>query len=257
MARYKLTIAYDGAAYVGWQVQKNGLAIQAVIQHALQTILRHAVDLTGSSRTDSGVHALGQTAHFDTPLRLESRRFLYSLNALLPPEIRIVHLESVEDTFHARYSALSKVYHYHLHLEAVMQPFVRPYRWHTAPLGLPAGRDTLEELRSLAQQCVGQHDFRSFCNRKERLDNSLRHLMRLDLVDEEGGVRLEFEADGFLYKMVRTLVGTLVSLVGKRGNQAKLAEIFRARDRRAAGAVAPPQGLFLMQVRYADPATSS
>lgn len=263
MARYKLLISYDGSTYVGWQVQPTGLAIQSQVQGALETILRHPVNVTGSGRTDAGVHALGQVAHFDTFVAYDPHRWLRSLNALLPPSIRIVHIDAVADAFHARYSALSKIYYYYLHLDAVMLPFYRSYRWHTAPLGVKAGCETVEELRWLASHCVGERDFRSFCNRRRKLacvadprvvhtglESSVRSLFRLDVVEEPGGVRLEFEANGFLYKMVRNLTGTLVSLLGKPNGRERLEAMFQALDRREGGMAAPPQGLFLAKVCY-------
>src|SRR5579872_3506648 len=121
--RYKIVISYDGTNYAGWQVQKNGLAIQPIIQKAIQTFLRHPIQLSASGRTDAGVHAFGQVAHFDSEEPIDSRRFLYSINALLPPDIRILNIEKKESNFHARYSAVSKVYHYHLHLDEMIDPF--------------------------------------------------------------------------------------------------------------------------------------
>ncbi|MBX9743616.1 MAG: tRNA pseudouridine(38-40) synthase TruA, partial [Chlamydiales bacterium] len=122
MARYKLILAYDGTNYCGWQVQNNGLSIQALVQNALQTVLRHSLNLTGSGRTDAGVHAKGQTAHFDTDLSINLSSLRLSLNRLLPPDIRVMKIEPVDLDFHARYSALSKTYHYYLHLDKISDP---------------------------------------------------------------------------------------------------------------------------------------
>lgn len=126
--RYKLTIAYDGTHYCGWQVQDHLDSIQSLIQKALQTALRHPLDLTGSGRTDAGVHARGQTAHFDSQLPFDPSRLRLSLNALLPPDIRILKIDPVAPDFHARYCAKAKIYHYHLHLSRVDDPFTRLYR---------------------------------------------------------------------------------------------------------------------------------
>ncbi len=128
MSRYKLTLAYDGTNYCGWQVQTEKTSIQSLIQQALQTALRHPLNLTGSGRTDAGVHAQGQTAHFDTDLPFDPARLRLSLNALLPPDIRILLIEPAAPDFHARYSAQSKIYHYHLHLDRIANPFTRLYR---------------------------------------------------------------------------------------------------------------------------------
>jgi len=153
--RYKLTVAYDGTLYAGWQVQKNGLAIQPLIQKALQTILRHPLNLTGSSRTDAGVHARGQSAHFDSnePI-IEPKRLILSLNALLPKDIQIIDVEQVAKDFHARYSARSKIYHYHLSF--VPDPFTLLYRHEVF------GFFDLDLLRAGAKEFLGTHDFTSF-----------------------------------------------------------------------------------------------
>lgn len=239
MSRFMMTLSYDGTQYSGWQVQKTGSSIQKTVQNALETALRHPLGLTGSGRTDAGVHALGQTAHFDTEVLFETPKLLCSLNALLPNSIRILSIEPVESDFHARYRATSKIYHYHLALNPI--PFHRLYRWYVPPFD-----PTL--LKALACECLGERDFTSFSNRRD--PDSIRHLMRLDLVEQEGGFRLEFEADGFLYKMVRNLTGTLLLLTQKKAPLSRINEIFQAKDRRAAGPAAPARGLFLVRVIY-------
>ncbi len=245
MPRYKLTIAYDGTRYLGWQVQETGDSIQSLTQKALETALRHPIQLTGSGRTDAGVHARGQTAHFDTDLPIDLSRLRISLNALLPEDIRILQIESVPDSFHARYSARSKIYHYHLHLDRVADPFSRLYR---AQVFVPID---LLRLKKAAQFFLGTHDFSAFANSKEtKSDDTIRTLYRLDVVEQKGGVRLEFEGDGFLYKMVRNITGTLLDIAAGRFEPEEVAAMLASKDRRRAGAAAPPHGLFLMEVRY-------
>ncbi|MES2273931.1 MAG: tRNA pseudouridine(38-40) synthase TruA [Chlamydiota bacterium] len=245
--RYKLTIAYDGTHYSGWQVQENAISIQRVVQKFLEVVLRHPCSLTGSGRTDAGVHARGQTAHFDTdaPIRLSSLR--HSLNALLPLDIRILQIDEVTPLFHARYSATSKIYHYHLQLDSVLDPFARLYR-HQFFFKLD-----LELLKKGAALFLGTHDFTSFANLRtqdELYHNAVRTLMRLDVVEQKGGLRLEFEGDGFLYKMVRNITGTLLNIARGRLPLSAIPEIFAARNRKKAGPAVPAQGLFLMEVRY-------
>jgi tRNA pseudouridine38-40 synthase len=241
--RYKLTIAYDGTRYAGWQVQANAPSIQPLIQQALQTILRHPIALSGSGRTDAGVHARGQTAHFDAdhpPPRL-------SLNALLPPDIRVLKIEPVSSDFHARYSALAKIYHYHLHLHPVACPFQRLYSHHVL------GPCDLQLLKEAAPLFLGTHDFTSFANVKEEgASDAVRTLTRLDMIEQRHGIRLEFEGNGFLYKMVRNITGTLLEVAAGKIPPADIPLIFAARDRRRAGHAAPPHGLFLMHVLYKD-----
>ena len=248
MPRYKLIISYDGTNYAGWQVQETGLAIQPLVQKSLQTVLRHPIDLTASGRTDAGVHALGQTAHFDTPVPFEPTRLRTSLNALLPKDIRICHIQPVEADFHARYRALSKIYHYHLHLDPVADPFARLYRHRIT------GPCDLDLIKKGIPHFLGVHNFVSFANQADRGSASrdpIRNLLRLDLLPQPGGVRLEFEADGFLYKMVRNIVGTLLDVAASRIDPNEIPSILAAQDRRRAGTAAPPHGLCLCQVNYA------
>jgi tRNA pseudouridine38-40 synthase len=246
-SRYKLTLAYDGTHYVGWQVQDNGTSIQTLVQQALITALRHPLDLTGSGRTDAGVHARGQIAHFDTPVPLQPKKLLHSLNSLLPPDVRALSLDPAAPTFHARYSAAGKIYHYHLHLDPIADPFLAPYRLHLVD------RLDLAKLREGASLFLGTHDFTSFANDAHRgsaAHDPIRTLVRLDVIEQQGGIRLEFEGNGFLYKMVRNIVGTLIEYGKGKLTSADIDRIFTAKDRRKAGPAAPPQGLFLMQVLY-------
>lgn len=247
-SRYKIIISYDGTLYAGWQVQKTGVAIQPCIQKALATILRTPTDLTGSGRTDSGVHALGQVAHFDTNLPIEDpHKFLVSLNALLPPDIQVQELSSVEPEFHARYKATGKIYHYHLHLDPVTNPFTRLYRAQIF------GSFCIKKLQEAIPYFLGTHDFTAFTHQAHKGTAShdpIRTIERLDVLPEEGGIRLEFEADGFLYKMVRNIVGTLSDTAQGKMNPDTIPSIFASQDRKQAGSCAPAHGLFLIKVKY-------
>jgi tRNA pseudouridine38-40 synthase len=245
--KYKLTISYDGTDYAGWQVQDNKTAIQPLIQRSLETILRHPVSLSGSGRTDAGVHALGQVAHFESPLDLEPSRIRFSLNAILPKDIRILSLEKVDSKFHARYSALSKIYHYHIHLSPTLNPFTKLYSYHF----LGPFEKTL--LKQATPYFLGTHDFSSFANNPDRGSASrdpIRTLFRIDCIDEPQGIRLEFEGNGFLYKMVRNITGTLLSVASKKMPASHIPLIFSAKDRKKASTCAPPHGLFLIRVNY-------
>jgi tRNA pseudouridine38-40 synthase len=244
---FKITIAYDGTSYGGWQIQPNAPTIQEILQKNFKVILRHDVMVIGSGRTDAGVHALAQVAHFKHSEPIDKYRFLGSINGLLPQDIRVKNIESVPLDFHAQYSAISKTYHYHLHLEYIQDPFHRLYRLHVRE------KVDIQRLKEAAILFVGRHDFTSFANEAHAgcaVYDPVRTLKRLDVFDEEGGVRLEFEADGFLYKMVRNIVGTLLEIgAGKRGLE-EVGKIFAAKDRRKAGKAAPPHGLFLVRVDY-------
>lgn len=247
LKNYKMTIAYDGTLYSGWQVQPNAVSIQSLLQDAIKTILRMDVTIIGSGRTDAGVHALGQTAHFKFPGDIDFFRFRGSLNGLLPRDIRVLHVEQVPLDFHAQYSAVGKTYYYHVHLNPVQNPFGRLYSLHVRE------KMNCDLLQKAAQYFVGEHDFTSFANEAHMgsaAKDPVRTIKRLDFIQEEGGFRLEFEADGFLYKMVRNIVGTLLEVsTGKRQIE-EIPRIFEARDRRQAGQAAPPHGLFLVKVDY-------
>jgi tRNA pseudouridine38-40 synthase len=244
--RIKLTISYDGTLYCGWQVQANGKSIQMLVQKALETILRHPIALTGSGRTDAGVHALGQTAHFDSNIQIDPDRLIYSANALLPLDIRIVQAEIVADDFHARYGAKAKIYHYHLQLDC-SDPMTRLYR---TPV---YGKFDQTALERAAIQFLGTHDFIAFANdpmRGTAARDSIRTLKRLDVVQQPGGLRLEFEGDGFLYKMVRNITGTLLDVAAHRTSSDDIAAFLQQKNRKLTGPTAPAQGLFLIRVKY-------
>ncbi len=245
---YKLVIAYDGTQYSGWQIQPNATSIQAIVQETIKIIIRQEVVVVGSGRTDAGVHALGQVAHFKCDIDIDPHRFFASINGLLPFDIRVLHIERTSLNFHAQHNAISKTYHYHLCLERVQSPFRRLYSLHAHyALNIPL-------LKQAAALFIGTHDFTSFTNEAHKgcaAQDPVRTLQRLDVVPEEGGVRLEFQANGFLYKMVRTIVGTLLDVSCGKRQIDEISKIFKATDRRCAGQAAPAHGLFLMEVNYA------
>jgi len=245
--RHQLIIAYDGTSFGGWQTQKNSVAIQALIEKALATVLREPVSLFGSGRTDAGVHALGQSAHFDTTASFELKRLLLSLNALLPPEIRLLDVQVVPEHFHARYDAIGKIYHYRIHLHDTPDPFKRLYSY---KLPYPIDLNLLHQGTAFF---LGTRDFTSFANEAHEgsaSKNAVRTLKRLDLIEEQGGIRLEFEGDGFLYKMVRNITGTLLDIARGKYSIDSIPAMFAAKDRKQAGSTAPALGLCLMQVLY-------
>ncbi|MFZ0565109.1 MAG: 2-C-methyl-D-erythritol 4-phosphate cytidylyltransferase [Chlamydiales bacterium] len=242
--KYRLHIAYDGTAYSGWQLQPNAISIQGLIENNLNILLKKETRVIGAGRTDAGVHALKQVAHFTHTSSIDVEQVRHSLNALLPPDIRIKALEPTLDSFHAMYSAVSKEYHYHIWLEPTITPFLRLYRHHCPRLA------SLDLLKEGAARFVGTHDFKTFANVGSEVKATVRTLHRLDVYEEEGGVRLEFEGDGFLYKMVRNIVGTLLEIATQKRKLEEIDLLFEAKDRRRAGVPAPARGLFLKQVNY-------
>ncbi len=247
MHTYKLTIAYDGTHYSGWQIQDNALAIQSLIEEALKILFKHPIFLVGAGRTDAGVHAHGQVAHFQSDKDVDLKRLQASLNGLLPPDIRILQVELAARDFHARYSALSKEYHYYLHLDLVQNPLTRLYRYHVLH------RLNVQLLKEGARLFVGTHDFTSFTNQASQgcaAKNGVRTIFRLDVCQEAGGLRLEFEGNGFLYKMVRNITGTLIDIGCGKISLHEIPDIFAAKNRCFSGRIAPAHGLFLKKVNY-------
>ena len=242
--KYKMTISYDGTDYGGWQIQPNRKTVQELIQEALKVVLRTDCPIIGSGRTDAGVHARGQIAHFSYDVPFEVSPFRYSLNSLLPSDIRILEIDPAPEEFHARYSVKKKIYHYHLHLDPVQSPFYGRYR---TPIYAPLNLDLLQEALPLL---TGTHDFSTFRGAGYTSTNPIKTLYRLEMVPEEGGIRLEFEGNGFLYKMVRNIVGTLLQVASGKRPVSNIPNLLESKDRTQAGPTAPPQGLFLTRVQY-------
>ncbi len=246
--KYRLLISYDGTPFGGWQVQPNALSIQELIQNALSTVLREKnISVIGSGRTDAGVHALEQVAHFRAKPIADLKKTLRSLNALLPEEIALFDLKEVSEEFHSRFSAIGKIYRYHLHLNPVKDPFTRSTStYYPYPLDL-------QRIEMALPHFPGTHDFTTFANEPHcgsLAKNPVRTLYRLDMIRNENGCIFEFVGDGFLYKMVRTLVGTLLEIGRGRIAPDEVGSLFAAKNRKRAGAAAPPQGLFLVKVIY-------
>lgn len=244
MKKYKLLIAYDGTNYVGWQIQPNGLSIQESLQKALSTLLREESVVVGAGRTDAGVHALGQVAHFSSSHVTDTSLLLRSLNGFLPYDIRIKAVEEVEESFHSRFSAKGKEYHYHLWLGETIDPFYRLYRHHIR------GKIDIPLLKEALTHFVGRHDFCTFANSKSQVQSTIRTIYRIELIAQEGGYRIEYEGEGFLYKMVRNITGTALEIARGKRSIEEVAGLFAAKDRRAIGVAAPAKALFLAKVNY-------
>ncbi|MBM3191898.1 MAG: tRNA pseudouridine(38-40) synthase TruA [Chlamydiae bacterium] len=245
--RYKMVIAYEGTQYCGWQRQPNALSIQELIEKALGTLCKTPLTLHGSSRTDAGVHALAQVAHFTLENPIDTRKLLYSLNGLLPHDIRIKALQEVPITFHARFHAKRKVYHYHLHCEPFHEPWKRHYSHHIKH------SFHLESLQKAIPYFIGTHNFKAFANENDRgsaKNSPFKTLYDLRLVEEPGGYRLEFEGSGFLYKMVRNIVGTLLACSRGKLAPEEIPSILASQDRKKAPQAAPALGLFLVRIDY-------
>jgi tRNA pseudouridine38-40 synthase len=244
--RLKLIVAYDGRGFAGWQSQSHRNTIQDHLERALEDISGKAVRVHGAGRTDAGVHALAQCAHVDlADSRLSAARWTGALNARLPPTIRVLRCRYVSKDFHARFSAKGKIYRYRIWSAPVLPPFEHASAWHIArPLNL-------EVLRTAAKSFVGTHDFASFAaNRGKGETSTIRTIYSVHVRQSGSCLTIEFDGDGFLYKMVRLIVGSLVKCaLGKLPAQ-DLTDRLASAHVGSARFAAPPEGLFLVRIRY-------
>lgn len=247
--KFKLTIAYDGAAYQGWQVQKIGLGVQEKIEAALAKLFPSKPRLHGSSRTDTGVHALGMIAHFSVPRAecpMAAAKLLLAVNAWLPEDIRVLAVARAKPEFHARFDATGKQYRYLIWNHPVMNPLLRTQAWHVKR------KLDFNAVRRAAKHFTGKHDFRSFrANPDYDTESTVRTLTRCDVQRRGQLLTVIIEGDGFLYKMCRGIVGTLVQVGEGKIGADEIKQILSHRDRRVAGMTAPAHGLVLWKVAYA------
>ena len=246
--KFKLTIAYDGAAYEGWQTQKTGTGVQQKVEGALAKLFPGHPAVHGSSRTDAGVHALGMVAHFAVPaaqFKMPIRKLALAINAWLPEDIRVLSASRSPGSFHARFDAAGKQYRYFVWNHPAMNPLIRHRAWH-----VPRPLD-LKTMRSGAKSFIGKHDFQSFAaNPGYKKESTVRRVTRCEI--KKTGPQLTFiiEGDGFLYKMCRGIVGTLVQAGLGKFPSTEIKRMLSKKDRRAAGMTAPAHGLVLWKVSY-------
>ncbi len=245
-ARLKLVIAYDGGPFAGWQSQPNGRAVQDEIEKVFRRLTSEKVRVHGAGRTDAGVHALGQCAHVDVPDGKRSpAEWLVVLNALLPPAIRVMRGRYVSPEFHARFSARGKVYRYRIWNDPILPPFEFGRAWHVrAPLDVA-------RMKKAARLFVGKHDFAAFsANRGKPPATTSRILGRLRLGKTGRALNLEFQGDGFLYKMVRLIAGSLVRCGLGQISICDIADQLRTGRAAKTRLVAPADGLLLVRIVY-------
>ena len=272
MRNFKLTVAYDGTNYFGWQAQADKVTVQETLEAAIEQITGEKVRLHASGRTDTGVHALGQVASFHSDTKLEPAVLQKALNAVLPDDIAVLDVCEVPADFHPRYSAKRKHYRYLIYNGQVRDVFLRHYAWH-----YKKGRLDAEAMHRAAQPLLGKHDFTSFESSGAKRKTSVRTVFSLEvrrgragegersvvrwstassrfplvrLTNPDDWIILDIVADGFLYNMVRSILGTLVEVGRGAQPESWPGEVLLAADRRRAGPTAPPQGLFLVEVQY-------
>lgn len=244
MRNIKLQIEYDGANYSGWQIQKNDKTVQETLSHAIAQALQEKVTIHGAGRTDAGVHALGQVAHFKTGSSIPAERLVHAINYYLPHDIVVKSAVDVPESFHAQYSTKSKVYQYTVLNDwtrsAINRNFCYVYGYAL----------DVEKMADAARLLIGAHDFTSFTTKAIEEKNRVRTVQRLDIRKEGKYLYFTIEADGFLYNMVRTIVGTLLEVGrGKIAGEA-INDILNKKNRIFAGPTAPARGLCLMEIKY-------
>lgn len=250
MKRIKLTVAYDGTDYCGWQIQKNGITVEEVLNRALSRLTGEKITVVGASRTDAGVHARGNVAVFDTDTRIPAERIVYAVNALLPEDVVVVRSEEVPAGWHPRKCVSVKTYEYRI----LNKEFPDPVRM----------RDTyfvsfsldIERMRRAAEYLKGEHDFKSFCSAQTAVETTVRTIYDLDIKKEGEIITIRVRGNGFLYNMVRIIAGTLAGVGRGYFEPEDMERMLEAKDRTQAGVTAPPQGLTLVGIEYEKPDNS-
>lgn len=267
MRRIKLTVAYDGTQYSGWQIQPNAPTVEAVLDAAIMKLTGEPVHVTGASRTDAGVHAFGNVAVFDTAATIPGARWAYALNRYLPEDVSIVESREVRLGFHPRHCDTVKTYEYQILNTPFPVPQFRNYAWHVAqPLNI-------EKMNRAAQCLVGEHDFKSFCCVRTQVESTVRTIYSLTvesspfsaavlqqdrMLHPASGcifpqrITIRISGNGFLYNMVRIIAGTLMQVGKGQLTESDVAGMLARKDRCSAGQTAPPQGLTLLNIAYAE-----
>lgn len=244
MKRVKLTVAYDGTNYCGWQIQPNGITIEGELNFHLSQLLGEPIRVIGASRTDAGVHALGNVAVFDTHARMPAEKISYALNTRLPADIRIQDSREVAPDFHPRFCETRKTYEYRILNRKFPDPTRRLYSlFYYYPLDV-------EKMKKAASYLVGEHDFAGLCTHKDEVENTVRTVYFADVERKDDLICFRICGNGFLYNMVRIITGTLIRVGSGYYPPEYMEELLARRDRRAAGETAPPQGLTLLKIDY-------
>lgn len=244
MRNLLVTLSYDGSYYHGWQIQKNAVTVQEVFQKALEKVLCENTDIKGCSRTDSGVHANMYCVSFKTEKSIPCENMVRALNTYLPKNIAVTSCKEVSDDFHARYSVKSKRYVYRIYNGKIRNPFLEKYAFNY--------RYPIDEkyLNDEAQAFLGTHDFSGFCSANSDVEDTVRTVYSFSVERSGDDVFFTVEADGFLYNMVRIMIGTLLFISEGKIKSGELSSVIDSKKRSAAGKTAPPQGLYLDFVNY-------
>lgn len=246
MRNIKMTVAYDGTNYHGFQVQnRTGLkTIQGTLENALSLLTKEEISVIGSGRTDAGVHARGQVINFKSQTRIPAARFPLAVNSVLPADIVVLEAQDVPEDFHARFQAKRKTYCYKIYNDRQLSPFWRYYAYH-----VPVPLD-VEGMANGAASFLGTHDFRGFCAKDTAVSNFVRTIYSFSVAQDGPIISFTVTGDGFLYNMVRIMVGTLLEIGKKKRNPGEIPSLLAAGERKLAGMTIPPLGLYLLSVEY-------
>lgn len=251
MKRVRIVVAYDGTNYCGWQIQPNGITIEEILNKKISTLTGEDIHIIGASRTDSGVHAMGNVAVFDTESRIPPERMAYALNQKLPEDIVIVKSDEVPLDWHPRYQdEIIKTYEYHIYNAKAPDPLKRRYcTFVSFPMDV-------EKMREGAAYLVGEHDFVSFCNVRTNVEDTVREVKEIEIKEKKTkagtDITIRITGNGFLYNMVRIIAGTLIRVGRGFYTPQRVKEILEAKERTEAGVTAPPNGLVLMEIDYGE-----
>lgn len=244
--RVLLTVAYDGTAYHGWQIQSNGITIESELNRCLTELLQEPIQVIGASRTDAGVHALGNIAVFDTMARMPADKISYALNQRLPEDIRIQNSREVPQDWHPRHVESRKTYEYRIYRGTFAMPTRRLYTYFTYHAL------DVDAMRRAARYLEGEHDFKSFCQTGAQVESTVRCIYSTEVEEQGPELVLRVCGGGFLYNMVRIIAGTLMEVGQGKRRPEDMEAILAAHDRRAAGPTAPAQGLMLVKYEFED-----
>ncbi len=244
MQAIKFIVAYDGTHYHGFAKQKEIVTVQSKLEEAISYILRHEVEVIGAGRTDAGVHAKGQCCMFESDTTIPMDKLRRAINSKLPPDIIIKEMSLAEEDFHPRFSAKRKTYRYQIRYKGDRDPFNYRYEYFY-PRTL-----NIEAMKDAASYIVGTHDFKAFCAAGSSVVSTVRTVYRLDLVEKDNLIQIDVCGDGFLYNMVRIIVGTLLKVGLGQTMPHEVKNIIKSKDRTLAGSTVPPHGLMMLDIEY-------
>lgn len=247
MKRVRIVVAYDGTNYCGWQIQPNGITVEEVLNKKISALTGEDIHIIGASRTDSGVHAMGNVAVFDTESRIPAERMAYALNQKLPDDIVIVSSDEVDTSWHPRYqNEITKTYEYHIYNAKTPNPMKR---FHSSFVSFDLD---VEKMREGAEYLIGEHDFVSFCNVRTNVEDTVRTIYDIEILQNGPEITIRIKGNGFLYNMVRIIAGTLIRVGRGFYTPEKVKEILEAKERTEAGVTAPANGLVLVEIDYGE-----